>query len=1305
VGSFLPNGVYVPDIGEPSGWGDEMNANLGLLDTAVGDIASSLDSTVGPGSTTRAAVTLANCDSKTADGPLSPAAVWYAVGTYTSFVTSAGDVPTGFGGSSIAVLNWNLNAGDVYSTSSSMRLACSLGADYVLLPGQGVLTFAIKGVAKRNHFEVVVSDQPWNPTGGDFGLGDFATAGVLQAYPLAYERASLGNGWARVYVPLTGLTSLRSFGLWNRGWSSGDTEKVDMRIDRVQIKEASELEYALAASDSGVIVPKNYVSSITPSNYIYKSAPGANTVIDLRTDRRVVYGGGGKRHIREAFSGSEDGSVDAGIALTEAVSALRKHSLIEFPAEAVYSTNNPLDLQGVRDIIIDGQGCTLQKSIDGTGVPNVRLIDCYNVELRNFRIIGYDEKTILGNEMNVIAGTCPTVGTAKTLSTQLDEVSSGKSFFGRLADGGIRSRIRLSDTAQVPQDVRVDLVRDWDGMVLGSRVLTLTNTPTDYTVDAPNVAILHEMLSWRIRKLTATVNTITVDRAIVVNQWASPGGGGTDENEIGVLFTDDTDECRLKNITFEGIPTYAWNVRCAEGFGSDIYIEDTVARVLAVQGVAVSQGQGPVYYDRFHLSEVHGNGIDIEPNVPSRQCNNVRITNGTVENVSQAAFVSTGWSNITNTVVDNVDVVDCGSLAAYGWGSIGGRFANVRARKLGNGGDDTMLITGNNMLISNVVSEGGFKFSKEVLGPKDYSDQEGGSKYFYAENTGNVVDGWQITKPQMTSQVLPADNQGNTIRNVSTRGTNSGLVATDGVPGITNPAWMELSGLSVPDYRGFAPFTIRGGDIHTRPVVPGGFDNVGQPLYGALSLNGDPGTPVTYHDASAGTNVAGNSTSVDVGIEGVADLTFNIISGPYDGDTAMPIPNATTAEVPSFYASKNANGSGVINGARAWNISYLTANGTSLAKFGEQGAGNPDEHNMVNCSVNIGLPIGPAGVTGRVVYRTAINANVGTYKYVTTIPNNTDTLYVDNNLDAALGAAYADPLLRFYIEGSTDNSNWYILRRGSGMKAQTLSTRIFMGSFRYLRIRWTIGGVPTPVTYKFTIRGNYSGPRGSNLGGNVALTNGASTRTITFPTKSIQASFDWDPVKDAGDVRQTLTGTAYYRVALRPAHGGPGVARGPDTVSAIDGKGVVIRPGSAASFYGDGWLTHGITVYRSTDGTNYTKRCDITPVSPDQLSGHRAGPSIGGWSDLGTFVENQALGWGFAEAYPWTDCSITATALDTRNETGYEPDANYKVTLGMNAPIPLAVSVTAKRVDGFDVKLSGNAVTGDTLDWHIERTR
>jgi len=51
----------------------------------------------------------------------------------------------------------------------------------------------------------------------------------------------------------------------------------------------------------------------------------------------------------------------------------------------------------------------------------------------------------------------------------------------------------------------------------------------------------------------------------------------------------------------------------------------------------------------------------------------------------------------------------------------------------------------------------------------------------------------------------------------------------------------------------------------------------------------------------------------------------------------------------------------------------------------------------------IGIPIGGPGVTKRVLYRTNGSGNVATFKYLATIDNNTDTTFIDDKPDDALG--------------------------------------------------------------------------------------------------------------------------------------------------------------------------------------------------------------------------------------------------------------------------------------------------------------
>lgn len=114
-------------------------------------------------------------------------------------------------------------------------------------------------------------------------------------------------------------------------------------------------------------------------------------------------------------------------------------------------------------------------------------------------------------------------------------------------------------------------------------------------------------------------------------------------------------------------------------------------------------------------------------------------------------------------------------------------------------------------------------------------------------------------------------------------------------------------------------------------------------------------------------------------------------------------PPALTATVGS--------GSGALNGAYSYVVAYLTGwmDGYGTIHYsGNQTAGGQPSNvvNPANQPVDLtNIPIGPAGVVARVLYRTT--AGGSTYYYLATIADNVTTEYTDNTADANLGTQTA----------------------------------------------------------------------------------------------------------------------------------------------------------------------------------------------------------------------------------------------------------------------------------------------------------
>lgn len=120
------------------------------------------------------------------------------------------------------------------------------------------------------------------------------------------------------------------------------------------------------------------------------------------------------------------------------------------------------------------------------------------------------------------------------------------------------------------------------------------------------------------------------------------------------------------------------------------------------------------------------------------------------------------------------------------------------------------------------------------------------------------------------------------------------------------------------------------------------------------------------------------------------DASNNV--NPSYSTTVQPAPGAPNAAVVS--------GSGLGVGAYKYQVTWVNASGETTG-----GTEISVTTTSGNQSVRLdGLPIGPAGVTSRKIYRTVVGGASGAEKLMTSIGDNTTTSFVDTIPDGSLGA-------------------------------------------------------------------------------------------------------------------------------------------------------------------------------------------------------------------------------------------------------------------------------------------------------------
>jgi hypothetical protein len=120
-----------------------------------------------------------------------------------------------------------------------------------------------------------------------------------------------------------------------------------------------------------------------------------------------------------------------------------------------------------------------------------------------------------------------------------------------------------------------------------------------------------------------------------------------------------------------------------------------------------------------------------------------------------------------------------------------------------------------------------------------------------------------------------------------------------------------------------------------------------------------------------------------------------------DGTTTTDL-GAVAAPGAPVATLAGAGAGNVDNGTHSWKVTFVTVAGETTPSATSNVLNVVDKTTDGKVSVT-GIPVGPLGTTARKLYRT-VAGDTGSYKLVTTLSDNTTTVYEDDTADGSLGA-------------------------------------------------------------------------------------------------------------------------------------------------------------------------------------------------------------------------------------------------------------------------------------------------------------
>lgn len=613
-------------------------------------------------------------------------------GVATSTITVSGGVegtaltpgphlPSGFASTDVynetlgaAVFAADTTAGWSLTQASSVPLAVdtSFGFDTVRGSIQAGPTALMRlnlpaDVARGQATRLVVPVR-WSPINGFAPLTPDATyvlkvgsavnlGGTVAAVPFP---AYTSDQFLDLVVDVSALTAVRSIGIGVLSTAATPVpgSGVVFNVGAVRYANLTPLDQALDSADTvAAVISPTYTTGVP---HDHRPPDPRRPVVDLRPDATHITRLGGVRHLRE-WGVTEDGYTDVAAQLGRSIGDLDDGDTLVFPAGRHFRADRPIVINDKRDITVDLNGSTIYTTIWRGGNNNVqdnilRLIGCRDVTVRDGRLLGYRERFTNGADLTASGATFTPTGTPFFARAAYQQLPAATRALVDVCDprfkfGNVHVA-RLSDTAHTAGDCVFELVTvdDPAGVVVASRSLTLTGTPTDYviTYDPVDLRVRYKP---QVRKATSAANTITVTST---TDYGYVTYSASHDSASAVTAGAGCRRLLFEGLHVEGAATDGFDF--SHGDTAEVTIRGCVSRGSSRQGMSFNYGTGYLV-EGFDIGESGRSGIDIEPYADEWFVRSIRIRGGLIANSTNYAFAVANWARVFDLHISDVDVV------------------------------------------------------------------------------------------------------------------------------------------------------------------------------------------------------------------------------------------------------------------------------------------------------------------------------------------------------------------------------------------------------------------------------------------------------------------------------------------------------------------------------------------------------------------------------------------------------------------------------------------------------------------------